>query len=47
MWAHNPLGVGLNRFKGELHNYGMHKNLDAHNFYVLTLAERWLAWVEQ
>ena len=35
----NPLGVGLNRFKSEIGNYCSHKGFDAHNFYVLTLAE--------
>ncbi len=35
----NPLGVGLSRFKGEIGNYSSHKGMDAHNFYVLTLAE--------
>jgi O-antigen ligase len=39
MWAANPLGVGLNRFKSEIGNYSGYKNFDAHNFYVLTLAE--------
>ncbi len=39
MWASNPLGVGLNRFKSEIGNYSKYQNKDAHNFYVLTLAE--------
>src|SRR5436190_1434868 len=39
MFASNPLGVGLNRFKKEIGNYSPHKGFDAHNFYVLTLAE--------
>ncbi len=39
MWVANPLGVGLNRFKSEIGNYSGYKNFDAHNFYVLTLAE--------
>jgi hypothetical protein len=39
MLKSNPIGVGLNRFKGEIGNYSSHKNIDAHNFYVLTLAE--------
>lgn len=39
MAAEAKIGVGLNRFKGELGKYGSHKNMDAHNFYVLTLAE--------
>jgi O-antigen ligase len=39
MFASNPLGVGLNRFKTEIGNYSPHKGFDAHSFYVLTLAE--------
>jgi O-antigen ligase len=39
MWLENPLGVGLNRFKNEIGNYSRYKHFDAHNFYVLTLAE--------
>lgn len=39
MWGDNPAGVGLNRFKGEIGNYTAHAGKDAHNFYVLTLAE--------
>jgi hypothetical protein len=39
MLAHNPIGVGLNRFKDNIGNYSSHKHMDAHNFYVLTLAE--------
>lgn len=40
MFAANPLGVGLNRFKKEIGNYApAHRGFDAHNFYVLTLAE--------
>lgn len=39
MWKANPLGVGLNRFKTEIGNYSSFKHYDAHNFYVLTLAE--------
>jgi O-antigen ligase len=39
MTAHNPIGVGLNRFKNEIGSYSSHKHMDAHNFYVLTLAE--------
>jgi O-antigen ligase len=35
----NPIGVGLNRFKGEIGNDCSHKGYDAHNFYVLTFAE--------
>lgn len=39
MLASNPMGVGLNRFKKEISNYSKFRNMDAHNFYVLTLAE--------
>jgi O-antigen ligase len=39
MLRDNPIGAGLNRFKGEIGNYCSHKGFDAHNFYVLTLAE--------
>lgn len=39
MWSHHPLGVGLNRFKTQIGNYSGYKGYDAHNFYVLTLAE--------
>ncbi|HVV48123.1 MAG TPA: O-antigen ligase family protein [Polyangia bacterium] len=39
MAADAKIGVGLNRFKKELGNYGSHKKMDAHDFYVLTLAE--------
>jgi hypothetical protein len=39
MWGSNPIGVGLNRFKKEIGNSSSHKGFDAHNFYVLTLAE--------
>jgi hypothetical protein len=39
MTLEHPLGVGLNRFKGEIGNYSRYKGKDAHNFYVLTLAE--------
>jgi O-antigen ligase len=35
----NPVGVGLNRFPQEIGKYCSHKGRDAHNFYVLTLAE--------
>jgi O-antigen ligase len=35
----HPIGVGLNRFKVEIGNYCSHRGYDAHNFYVLTLAE--------
>jgi hypothetical protein len=39
MLAENPLGVGLHRFKSEIGNYSSYKNIDAHSFYVLMLAE--------
>jgi len=40
MFAANPLGVGLHRFPGEIGHYvDRYKGMDAHNFYVLTLAE--------
>jgi hypothetical protein len=39
MLASNPIGVGLNRFKTEIGNYSKYKKMDAHNFYVLTVAE--------
>jgi O-antigen ligase len=39
MLSDHPLGVGLHHFKDEIGFYGTHKHIDAHNFYVLTLAE--------
>jgi hypothetical protein len=39
MLRDHPLGVGLYRFPKESGNYTRYKNFDAHNFYVLTLAE--------
>ena len=39
MLASNPIGVGLNRWKGEIGNFCKYKKMDAHNFYVLTLGE--------
>ncbi|HEY0179351.1 MAG TPA: O-antigen ligase family protein [Dokdonella sp.] len=39
MWRANPAGVGLNRFKDEIGKYSSFQHFDAHNFYVLTLAE--------
>jgi O-antigen ligase len=39
MLADNPIGVGLYKFKNEIGHYSSHKGMDAHNFYVLTLAE--------
>jgi len=39
MLAAHPIGVGFNRFRGEIGNYCNHPGYDAHNFYVLILAE--------
>ncbi len=39
MLASNPIGVGLHRFSSEIGEYCNHPGMDAHNFYVLTLAE--------
>ncbi|MCE5234154.1 MAG: O-antigen ligase family protein [Mizugakiibacter sp.] len=39
MWSEQPWGIGLDRFKREIGNYSGFKHFDAHNFYVLTLAE--------
>jgi O-antigen ligase len=39
MWQANPAGVGQNRFKDEIGHYSAFQHFDAHNFYVLTLAE--------
>ncbi len=39
MWQNNPAGVGQNRFKQEIGHYSAFEHFDAHNFYVLTLAE--------
>ncbi|MGN6517914.1 MAG: O-antigen ligase family protein [Dokdonella sp.] len=39
MWQANPAGVGQNRFKNEIGHYSAFQHFDAHNFYVLTLAE--------
>ncbi len=39
MFKSNPLGVGIVRFREEIGSYSSISNLDAHNFYVLTLAE--------
>lgn len=54
MWQEHPAGVGLNRFKQYIGQYTpRYRNYDAHNFYVLTLAELgplgiialfWLLW---
>ena len=39
MWAENPLGVGANRFKDLIGGYSNYPGKDAHNYFVLTLAE--------
>lgn len=39
MWAERPFGIGLNRFKRTIGEYSVIADKDAHNFYVLTLAE--------
>jgi O-antigen ligase len=39
MLKEHPLGVGLFRFRNNIGNYSKYKHMDAHNFYVLTLAE--------
>jgi O-antigen ligase len=40
MWSDHPLGVGLNRFKDTIGRYApKFEGYDAHNYYVLTLAE--------
>ena len=39
MWEENPAGIGLNRFKSEIGNFSIYSGKDAHNYYVLTLAE--------
>lgn len=40
MFSNNPVGVGLNRFKTRIGEYvPRFRGFDAHNFYVLTLAE--------
>ena len=39
MLKEHPLGVGLFRFRDNIGNYCKYKHLDAHNFYVLTIAE--------
>jgi O-antigen ligase len=45
MWEENPAGIGLNRFKGEIGSYSIYSGKDAHNYYVLTLAEAGLQGV--
>lgn len=54
MWQDHPLGVGMNRFKYHIGKYSpAYTGYDAHNFYVLTIAEfgplglgvlGWLFW---
>lgn len=53
MWKDHPAGVGLGRFKSQIGNYSIHQERDAHNMYVLMLAEcgplglfalLWLIW---
>ncbi len=39
MWRDNPFGIGLNRFPQTIGDYSRYENKDAHNYYVLTLAE--------
>ncbi len=39
MWSESPIGVGANRFKGLIGGYSNYPGKDAHNYYVLTLAE--------
>lgn len=39
MWSENPMGVGANRFKGLIGSYSDFPGKDAHNYFVLTLAE--------
>lgn len=39
MWDEHPLGVGLNRFRNHIGDYSRYRGYDAHNFYVLMLAE--------
>lgn len=39
MWREHPAGVGLNRFKAHIGDYTRYANFDAHNYFVLFLAE--------
>ncbi|TXK64478.1 O-antigen ligase family protein [Alkalisalibacterium limincola] len=39
MWSRAPMGVGHGRFPEEIGHYSDHAGMDAHNFFVLTLAE--------
>lgn len=53
MWRDRPAGVGLGRFKANIGEYSSHRGRDAHNSFVLVLAEAgvlglaamvWLFW---
>ncbi|MGV8940233.1 MAG: O-antigen ligase family protein [Lysobacter sp.] len=53
MWTDHPAGVGLGRFPEYIGDYSQYQNYDAHNMYVLMLAEcgplgllalLWLLW---
>jgi O-antigen ligase len=39
MWSRTPWGVGHGRFPDEIGRYTDYAGMDAHNFFVLTLAE--------
>ena len=39
MWTDYPQGVGLNRFKAHIGDYTSYSGYDAHNYFVLMLAE--------
>lgn len=39
MWTEHPFGIGANRFKGLIGDYSNYPGKDAHNYFVLTLAE--------
>ena len=39
MWTDHPAGVGLNRFKAHIGEYTSYSGYDAHNYFVLMLAE--------
>ncbi len=39
MWSENPMGIGANRFKEMIGGYSNFPGKDAHNYFVLTLAE--------
>lgn len=53
MWADHPAGVGLGRFSSTIGEYSRHPGRDAHNTFILVLAEAgplglaallWLLW---